>query len=54
MWGSEKLRPLARIIKLSGTFTGAPGTGPGPGGSWPAGTHPGMFQTCAVSVNTEL
>jgi len=22
-------------------FVGAPGTGPGPGGSWPAGTGPG-------------
>jgi len=25
-------------------FLGAPGTGPGPGGSWPAGTHPGLYK----------
>jgi len=30
-------------VKQPVNFIGAPGTGPGPGGSWPAGTYPGII-----------
>ena len=32
---------LEHVNKIFGTLKGAPGTGPGPGGTWPAGTGPG-------------